>query len=82
MNEYWYDIKGYEGLYIISNLKRIRSLDRVGLGGCGGWRHDKGRFLKISWKNGCTLCKKGKAKTHYIDTLWETRGDLRSLQNH
>lgn len=28
MEEYWKDIKGYEGLYQVSNLGRCRSLDR------------------------------------------------------
>lgn len=27
-NEYWKDIKGYEGIYQVSNLGRIRSLNR------------------------------------------------------
>ena len=27
-NEIWKDIKGYEGLYQVSNLGRVRSLDR------------------------------------------------------
>ena len=29
MNEIWKDIEGYEGLYQVSNLGRVRSLDRV-----------------------------------------------------
>ena len=29
MEEIWKDIEGYEGLYQVSNLGRIRSLDRV-----------------------------------------------------
>ena len=28
-NEIWKDIKGYEGLYQVSNLGRIKSLDRI-----------------------------------------------------
>ncbi|WP_235808609.1 NUMOD4 domain-containing protein, partial [Lacticaseibacillus paracasei] len=31
--EIWKDIKNYEGLYQISNLGRVRSLDRVDLQG-------------------------------------------------
>lgn len=27
--EIWRDIKGYEGLYQISNLGRVKSLDRI-----------------------------------------------------
>lgn len=29
MREVWKDIKGYEGLYQVSNLGRVKSLDRV-----------------------------------------------------
>lgn len=29
LNEYWKDVNNYEGLYQVSNLGRIRSLDRV-----------------------------------------------------
>ena len=28
MNEVWKDVKGYEGLYQVSNLGRVKSLDR------------------------------------------------------
>ena len=30
-NEVWLDIKDYEGYYQVSNLGRIRSLDRVSI---------------------------------------------------
>ena len=29
MDEIWKDIDGYEGLYQVSNLGRVRSLDRL-----------------------------------------------------
>lgn len=29
MNEVWKDVVGYEGLYQVSNLGRVRSVDRV-----------------------------------------------------
>ena len=29
MKEVWKDIKGYEGLYQVSNLGRVKSLDRI-----------------------------------------------------
>lgn len=29
MNEEWKDIKGFEGLYQISNLRRVKSLKRL-----------------------------------------------------
>ena len=36
MNEEWRDIKGYEGLYQVSNLGRVRSLNCRGHKGCIG----------------------------------------------
>ncbi len=29
MKEIWKDIKGYEGLYQVSNLGRVKSLDKI-----------------------------------------------------
>ena len=60
--EEWRDIQGYEGLYQVSNLGRVRSLDRT-IETRSGKRRYKGRILKdcvkengyhiISlWKNG------------------------------
>lgn len=42
MTEIWKDINGYEGLYQVSNLGRVKSLDRVD---CSG-RHRVGVTLK------------------------------------
>lgn len=41
--EIWRDIKGYEGLYQVSNLGRVKSLDRTDFNG----HHRKERTLKI-----------------------------------
>lgn len=41
--EIWKDVVGYEGLYEVSNLGRVRSLDRLVLN--KGWRTSKGRVL-------------------------------------
>lgn len=49
MQEIWKDIKGYEKLYQVSNLGRIRSLDRIILqynGYDDGERLYKGKILK------------------------------------
>ena len=44
MGEIWKDIKGYEGLYQVSNLGRVKSVDRTdGIG-----RHKKEKVLKPS----------------------------------
>lgn len=45
-NEIWKDVYGYEGYYIISNLGRIRSVDRVINGGRWGFEHRKGHDIK------------------------------------
>lgn len=29
MEEIWFDIKGYKGIYQVSNARRFRSLDRI-----------------------------------------------------
>lgn len=43
MKEFWKDIKGYEGLYQVSNLGRVKSLDRVVNG-----KKLKGRFISLN----------------------------------
>ena len=43
MEEIWKDIEGYEGLYQVSNLGRVRSLDRVDSKG----RHKCGQIMKL-----------------------------------
>lgn len=50
MEEVWKDIEGYEGIYQVSNLGRVRSLDRyteqVGLQGCTFERFRRGTIIK------------------------------------
>jgi len=48
MQEIWKDIVGYEGLYQVSNLGRVKSLERtINHKTCyGGLYHVKGRILK------------------------------------
>lgn len=45
MEEYWKDIEGYEGLYKVSNLGRVKSLSRYHWNG-SGWCKSKDRILK------------------------------------
>lgn len=51
MNEIWRDIKGYEDKYQVSNLGRVRSLDRTVWNGVA---HHllRGRILKIGYDGG------------------------------
>lgn len=46
MNEEWRSIRGYTGMYEVSNMGRVRSLDRVVVRSDGQPRKYKGRILK------------------------------------
>lgn len=48
MTEIWKDIKGFEGLYQVSNLGRIRSLDRLIIYKNGRKYNQKGKIIKLS----------------------------------
>lgn len=75
MKEIWKDIKGYENLYQVSNLGRIKSLPRFIKNGehssIGYITKEKILKLGIS-KTGyyvCSLFKNGKGKTHKVHRL-------------
>lgn len=75
MIEIWKDILNYEGLYQVSNLGRVRSLDRVRTR--LGIEHPsstiKGRILKLRVKDNLYLyvglCVEGVSKNNYIHRL-------------
>lgn len=48
MNEIWKDIAGYEGYYQVSNMGRVKSLDRLGING----RKLKGKILPQRKRSG------------------------------
>lgn len=58
--EEWRDIEGYEGMYQVSTLGRVRSLDRV----LGNNHFQQGRMCKLRLKKGgyisVQLCKNSK----------------------
>ena len=65
MNEIWKDIKGYEGLYQISNLGRIKSLSN------GKTKKEK-ILINHSTERGyyiVVLCKEGKIKNKKVHRL-------------
>ena len=73
--EIWKDIKGYEGLYMVSNMGRVKSLERTVRNG-RGYRIVAERILKAK-KNNCgylqvQLYKEGKDKWYYVHVLVAT----------
>lgn len=70
MEEIWKDIEEYEGFYQVSNLGKVRSLDRVINGFHTEKFHIKGRIIKpVKCKNGyyeVHLNKNGKRKVFLL----------------
>ena len=69
MEEIWKPIKGYEGIYEVSNLGRVRSLDRLVVkphpkNKVSTEYHKKGTIMKLaSYPNGyLTICLKANGK--------------------
>ena len=69
MNEVWKDIEGYEGLYQVYNLGRVKSLERLGADG----RKLKERILKFGVNENnyyyVNLRKDGKTIPKYLHRL-------------
>lgn len=71
MEEIWRDIKDYEGLYQVSNLGRVRSLDHY-VNGRHGLKLKKGKIIKPYNQNGylrIQLSKKGKVNIYFVHRL-------------
>lgn len=68
-NEIWKDIQGYEGLYQVSTLGRVRSLDRL-------IKSRYGNFRKITGK----IIKPNKIWSGYLRiSLWKQQVEYKSL---
>lgn len=70
MEEIWKDIVGYEGLYQISNLGRVKSLEKIDRGG----RHRKEKLLSLTQCSATgyyrvCLSKNGKKKIWNVHRL-------------
>lgn len=72
MVEIWRDIKDYEGLYQVSNLGRVKSLERL-VKSKNGYRVVRERIIKTSNNNSgyetVSLVRKGKYKTYLVHRL-------------
>jgi len=65
MEEEWKDVVGYEGLYLVSNLGRVCSLDKYAKVCGGSYRLVKGKDIAINkYSNGYSLVMLGKNKTY------------------
>lgn len=73
MNEIWRDIKGYEGLYQVSNLGNVKSLKRVVPHKVNGSRTIPEKILKLSSDGSgylyVSLSKDGKKKNPKVHRL-------------
>lgn len=73
IEEIWKPIKGYENLYEVSNLGRVRSLDRYIKGGHNNLALKKGKLLKTTPTNTnhliVSLFKNGIGVKHYVHRL-------------
>ena len=93
MKEIWKDIKGFEGIYQVSNLGNVRSLDRkVFNKGNNSWCNKKGRILKPTKDKGGYLyvglydkenAKTSSVKIHRLVALHFCTGYKQGLEvNH
>lgn len=72
MNEIWKDVIGYEGLYKVSNLGKVKSLPKVWNTSNGGTRWHNGKILSpyiLNGYNSVGLCKNGKSRTFLVHQL-------------
>ena len=73
MEEIWKDVKDYEGLYQVSNMGRVKSLDRIIIYSNGRKVNTKGKILNgYKKKNGylqIDLYKNNVKKKYYIHRL-------------
>ena len=74
MSEKWCPVEGYEGFYEVSDLGRVRSVDRHIRRSQGGTQLARGRVLrpcrmKRGGYLGVSLWRRGRARTRYVHAL-------------
>lgn len=62
MKEVWKDIKSYEGYYQVSNLGRVRSVNRIVIRGDGQREKRKGQLMKLRYSNSKKALEKNSNK--------------------
>lgn len=72
--EIWKDIKGYEGLYQVSDLGRVKSLDSIRTDSIGRKKFNKGQLLNAHTQKGrkrkvVYLTHKSEKKTVFVHKL-------------
>ena len=73
--EIFREIEGYEGLYEVSNLGNVKSVERDYIGGYGAVCHTGGKVLKPyinkqrQNRAQICLCKDGKVKGYFVSIL-------------
>jgi hypothetical protein len=70
MSERWLPVEGYDGAYEVSDLGRVRGIDRMRLGRNGFPQPHKGKVLKpasqtVGYQQ-VRLCRYGKKHTFYV----------------
>lgn len=68
MQEEWRAIKGWEGYYEVSNMGRVRSVERIVPRGTNRKPVNE-RILTVGMKNTICLCREGKPEYHLIHRL-------------
>jgi hypothetical protein len=72
MKELWKEIEGFEGLYEVSNMGRVKALDRYVMNN-GGFQHKAERILKQNVQRNrhsmVVLCKDGKTYPKLVHRL-------------
>ena len=69
--EIWFDLRGYVGFYQLSNLKRIRSLDRTVIDRRGNTRRLRGRLMSPRFGSNATylLSRDGEERWYTVEEL-------------
>lgn len=73
MTERWRHVPGWKGYYLVSDLGRVHSADRVARGSHGSVRHLRGKVLTPTpdedGRQHVNLCRPGKQKSYRVHRL-------------